>query len=398
LEPKENIEQLFKNAFDKHEEQVSPDLWNKISNDLNNVPTDDSQTGNSANGSEQLSQAITGSKGLGIGFWGGAAVVAITATTMYFVIPSDESSSISEENQQAVAIEEAAKPASQQQEKTLQITEQQNSSTPGQATNSDYNDLRTENAISETKIAEEHISSSSQAVKTNSIAANSTEQGTITNKQTTATVSDEPATLASISDPVIPEVSKNENESNSKPSVQNKSSVHSYPLTATPKKGVAPLDVNLKLTEFHGEVTWDFGDGASGFGGTTISHQYEIPGTYTAWAKFTDGSGEEHSQPIIIIVEADDFLKNFIPNVFTPNGDGTNDVFTIKSEQLSTVDVSIYDRRGRQVAKFTDPEIGWDGLIDGGKQAEQGTYFYVIYAKGIDHQTHNYKGTLKLIR
>jgi gliding motility-associated-like protein len=396
LEPKENIEQLFKNAFEKHEEQVSSDLWNKISNDLNNVPSDGSQTSNTTSGTEQLSQAISGSKGLGLGFWGGAAIVAVTATTFYFVSQSDESNSTIEDKQQSVLTEETTPTLSPV------IDVPANEGEPVEANSTDLpvnskvmvgQDETTGNVV----VAPESNSSATNSNQNNN-SATSTEQDPVLNNPTGIQANQSNSTPITSSDNITIETASTEGSS-SKPQIsQDQTDTPGYQLAATPKRGVAPLDVNLKLFEFHGEVTWDFGDGASGFGGTTISHQYEIPGTYTAWAKFTDGSGEEHSQPIIIIVEADDFLKNFIPNVFTPNGDGTNEVFTIKSDQLSSVDVSIYDRRGRQIARFTDPDIGWDGLIEGGTQAEQGTYFYVIYAQGTDGQTHNYKGTLKLIR
>jgi gliding motility-associated-like protein len=82
-----------------------------------------------------------------------------------------------------------------------------------------------------------------------------------------------------------------------------------------------------------------------------------------------------------IIVEVDDFL--FIPNVFTPNGDGVNNTFIARGEGLRNIKVSIFDRWGRLMAsKNLDvPATGqvdlWDGTINGNPAAE-GVYFYSV--------------------
>lgn len=70
-----------------------------------------------------------------------------------------------------------------------------------------------------------------------------------------------------------------------------------------------------------------------------------------------------------------------IPNVFTPNDDGYNDTFKIKSADIKIFDAEVYNRWGRLVYKWSDPLKGWDGKIKG-TNASEGVYYYVIDLEG----------------
>jgi gliding motility-associated-like protein len=78
-----------------------------------------------------------------------------------------------------------------------------------------------------------------------------------------------------------------------------------------------------------------------------------------------------------------------IPNVFTPNGDGTNDYFVFKHQSLKTCNVTIVDRNGKVVYKRKIDDIyswdGWDGnLHDSNRRAPEGQYYFVVEALGYD--------------
>ena len=87
-----------------------------------------------------------------------------------------------------------------------------------------------------------------------------------------------------------------------------------------------------------------------------------------------------------------------VPNVFTPNGDGTNDVFMVKSEGIATFSCSIYDRWGIKMTELNTAGSGWDGRSTSGEPATDGTYFYMIKAQGLDGKAYDEKGYLQLIR
>ncbi len=71
----------------------------------------------------------------------------------------------------------------------------------------------------------------------------------------------------------------------------------------------------------------------------------------------------------------------FIPNTFTPNGDGTNDVLFVRSRTLAQVEsFRIFDRWGGMIYEGKDLEHGWDGTVNG-TPAQQGVYVYALAGK-----------------
>ena len=89
-----------------------------------------------------------------------------------------------------------------------------------------------------------------------------------------------------------------------------------------------------------------------------------------------------------------------VPNVFTPNGDGKNDVFMVQALSVENFHGVILNRWGRKVYEWSDSQGGWDGRING-KYATPGTYYYIITAKGRernDPPEYVKKGALMLIR
>jgi gliding motility-associated-like protein len=86
-----------------------------------------------------------------------------------------------------------------------------------------------------------------------------------------------------------------------------------------------------------------------------------------------------------------------MPNAFTPNGDGKNDVFRIPAHvQLALEDFSVYDRWGNAVFRTNDISKGWDGIY-GGSHAETGTYVYMIRGSFRGKRIF-LKGTVVLVR
>jgi len=83
-----------------------------------------------------------------------------------------------------------------------------------------------------------------------------------------------------------------------------------------------------------------------------------------------------------------------VPNVFTPNGDGINDLFQIPGEGLASFQCEIFNRWGVEVAQVSDDNPTWDG-----KNYSEGVYFYTLRGKFFkDEKPLNMKGNLTLIR
>lgn len=86
---------------------------------------------------------------------------------------------------------------------------------------------------------------------------------------------------------------------------------------------------------------------------------------------------EDPSEPYILANVDNTFL---IPNTFTPDGDGVNDLYYITANNLSDFNMIITNRWGQVVFETNDINIPWDGKWKG-NPCTQGTYFYIINAK-----------------
>lgn len=91
----------------------------------------------------------------------------------------------------------------------------------------------------------------------------------------------------------------------------------------------------------------------------------------------------------------------FVPNAFSPNGDGLNDVFKIENmtyERL--ISFKVFNRLGEVVFETIDPNKGWDGTNKAGKALASDVYYYYIQISGPTEETKNieYKGDVTLIR
>lgn len=119
-------------------------------------------------------------------------------------------------------------------------------------------------------------------------------------------------------------------------------------------------------------------------------------------ARFTSSTGdiveytERDLQPITISISESQLQ---MPNAFSPNDDGINDIYKPKTGYKSIVqfDGYIFSRSGVKIFEWHDPSTGWDGTYKG-KPAKQGVYFCLIKAKGADGRTFNIKTDVNLLR
>lgn len=131
-------------------------------------------------------------------------------------------------------------------------------------------------------------------------------------------------------------------------------------------------------------------------GETTDSINQLTPGNYHL--QVIDANGCETGKSIeIISIPCPSYLE--IPNVFSPNYDGKNDQFTIRSLYIESIHGEIYNRWGRKIYEWNNTQNGWNGKINGnGKNASEGVYYYVLKAVGLDDKAYHLKGILYLYR
>ncbi len=179
-----------------------------------------------------------------------------------------------------------------------------------------------------------------------------------------------------------------------------------FPSTYT---GYAPLIVNFTNLSASSSTStgtssitsiWSFGNGQSQV--TTSStitpvSTYSNAGTYTVTMFVVKGTCVDTVYKVIK-VELPSKLE--VPNVFTPNGDGSNDVFFLKVANVSEINALIFDRWGNKVyeSNSTTGNIEWDGKSSAGKELPAGTYFYIIKATGKDDKLYDQKGNVSIYR
>ncbi len=82
-----------------------------------------------------------------------------------------------------------------------------------------------------------------------------------------------------------------------------------------------------------------------------------------------------------------------VPNIFSPNGDGVNELFFITSAGLKELNVDIYDRWGLKVGEINGVNGFWDGAGN-----SEGTYYYILKATGYDDSKYEKRGYLMLVK
>ncbi len=185
---------------------------------------------------------------------------------------------------------------------------------------------------------------------------------------------------------------------------------------STDYTGSAPLQVRLKANTADAEgwteyYEWRFTlDGAQ----TPYLIRYEKDtdvtfmqsGTHSIvlYATFTKGENtvtytEEYWQTTPALRVSISESKLEMPNIFTPNGDGINDIYKAKEgyQSLTEFKAIIFNRWGQKLFEWNNPAEGWDGKHNG-KDVKDGVYYVLVKAKGADGRTYNIRRDVNLLR
>jgi len=148
---------------------------------------------------------------------------------------------------------------------------------------------------------------------------------------------------------------------------------------------------------------WDLGDGGSSVN-SSVQHTYPQVGSYQVMLVITDSHGCTDSAIKTIVVH--DYTTLYIPNSFSPNDDGNNDVFTPSGVNVDAdnFEMLIYDRWGELVYQtkkwLTTSCEGWNGTKNNGHNSDKavtGIYVFKIHAGNSISGYKNYVGTVTLL-
>ncbi len=125
--------------------------------------------------------------------------------------------------------------------------------------------------------------------------------------------------------------------------------------------------------------------------------EYEYPdtGVYTISQIVTTANG--CTDTISGNLEVKPYYTFYIPNAFTPDADGINEIWVPQGQSLKSFNMTIYNRWDQELFYSASLDDGWDGSFMG-KQVQQGTYIYSIEVVDILGEPHIYRGTFSLLR
>ncbi|MGP8215749.1 MAG: PKD domain-containing protein [Bacteroidia bacterium] len=190
--------------------------------------------------------------------------------------------------------------------------------------------------------------------------------------------------------------------------IKNMITVYSHPVanfTAAPNPTTI-VDPTVNFTDLSKDAYgikswyWQFMDPLDGT--STLenpTYTYNDTGTYCALLIVTNI--HECTDSIQECIDIEPYYTLYIPNAFTPNGDGVNDVFEPKGVFVCTFEMYIFDRWGMLLYYSTDMNDGWNGKVQGGSGgvAQEDTYVYLINTtECIGHTKHQYIGKVTLIK
>ncbi|MBK9424181.1 MAG: gliding motility-associated C-terminal domain-containing protein [Bacteroidetes bacterium] len=122
---------------------------------------------------------------------------------------------------------------------------------------------------------------------------------------------------------------------------------------------------------------WTFGDNIGESREQNTSYIYSDTGQYVVHLRVSTSEGCRDS--VAEVIHVGEEMQIFIPNAFTPDASGVNDVFQIYGVGFSSYEISIYDRWGKLVHRAKNQDVAWDGNdIATGDPVPQGVYVYKV--------------------
>jgi gliding motility-associated-like protein len=142
---------------------------------------------------------------------------------------------------------------------------------------------------------------------------------------------------------------------------------------------------------------WDFGT-YSQLNNTDADINYDWPNTgfQTVTLTVSDANGCSASYSLQVLITA----EFFVPNIFTPNGDGVNDLFAMDFDVFNGYDYVIVNRWGNVIRQAQDHSgvVLWNGETNSGNLCSEGVYFYKISGELYDRTPITKHGNVTLVR
>jgi gliding motility-associated-like protein len=130
---------------------------------------------------------------------------------------------------------------------------------------------------------------------------------------------------------------------------------------------------------------------------TPSVYNYEDYTEYSASVVYPGYNGAFCFTSFNSVVKVDNTLQFFIPNAFTPNGDGINDKLFVYGNGLKDIQMQIFNRWGEKIFETNNQSEGWDGTYKG-NHVNPGVFTYFFEATYLDEKRIEQKGTITVIK
>jgi len=157
--------------------------------------------------------------------------------------------------------------------------------------------------------------------------------------------------------------------------------------------------VKLNLTNYStGSVAyfWAFTDGGPLDSAFNTSRQYAAPGNHTVTLTAKGLNGCKDVAAYTFSIASASSLQ--LPNIFTPNNDGVNEIYKPIMSGISELKAAVYNRYGLLVYAWDKVNGFWDGYTTSGLPCDDGMYFISVEAMGFDGQKYKLKSAITLVR
>lgn len=366
-----HIEDIFKDAFDGFEANVDPSVWSNIQSNVG--------AGNGATPNHSVTSVATStSKAILTKVIAGAAIFAGLATATYYLIVDDSTQEINNS-----IVENAT---------TLLQKRVVEDDTKTDVVSSSSSAIQTKNNEQTTASASSEIVTEKKVIKEKAVkSSNNNEETTIVDNNTVEKSASTQQNSTQTTQQNAPEKSKN----------TEKTIVEQANLTVKIKtntvRGKAPLDVEFNVEGNGVAYSWDFGDGSEITSQENSFHTFSTPGKYVVKLTAIDKNADAKTVVQVITVENNITSSlTTVPTVFSPNGDGINDVVKIDGENIKEFTAVVRDAKGNLVFEWKSLEGFWDGRDLNNQLLPQGVYYIVVVAIGEDGENHTIKQRIQL--
>ncbi|RFC55880.1 T9SS type B sorting domain-containing protein [Brumimicrobium aurantiacum] len=367
MSDKDEIKELFQKELGNYQAKVDPSLWNGIQAGIGAT---------SATAGTTASIGIVGKIAIGV-----SIVTAITVGSVFVLNNTEEKSQITK----TLKTEKESSDQVSEEKETIEVIQSTTEIEPEEI--NEKIQIETEEVVEKDALKVEDHSTVTQAKKQNIVQSATTKTDSI---QSSANVENEATTVVRKAESKVEDKIK---EVTQAPDKEEVSELEDFEIAVVEQKNQYVTFKSENVPE-NAYIVWDFGDGVIERT-KNPEYFYAEAGNYRVQCTVKTES-EEKTKSIQIEIKISGKIE--LPNVFTPNGDGRNDEFFVKCENINSMQLTIIDQKQNTVYTTNDVDFRWNGMDKNGLPVEAGIYYYIIVAEDDAGNTINKYQQLRIHR